>query len=302
MLEERDVEKTIYEVPLVLSEQGLDELVLVHFRMARPPSRDQAWLDMVKRVTEPKGQVRIGVVGKYSELQDAYKSIFEAIDHGGIAHQHEVIVEKIAAEDIETGIGLDRLNNIDGLLVPGGFGDRGFEGKIKAVQVAREKQIPFFGICLGLQTAVIEFARNVCGLEGANSTEMDPNTPHPVVNLMEEQKSVKNLGGTMRLGAWDCHLSDSTFAQKAYGKKDIAERHRHRYEVNNDYRDRLAEKGLVFSGINQKADLVEIVEIKEHPWFLATQFHPEFKSQPTVPHPLFKDFIGAVIEAKLVST
>ncbi len=296
VIEESDVRRTIYEVPLMLSEQGMDELILVHFRLARPSAHLERWRKMVSRIHHPSGSVRIGVVGKYSELQDAYKSIYEAIAHGGIAHDVRTEIVKIAAEDVEKGRAEDVFGKIDGVLVPGGFGHRGIEGKIQAVRYARENNIPFLGICLGLQCAVIEFARNVCGLKDANSTEMDPQTPHPVVSLMEEQKRIRNLGGTMRLGAWPCDLRSDTIAINAYGTEHIRERHRHRYEVNNEYRSLLEQKGMVMAGVNPDADLVEIIELPTHPWFLATQFHPEFKSRPLEPHPLFRDFIGAALK------
>ena len=296
VIAEPDVTHSIYEVPVMLSEQGLDEIIMVRFQLARPHGKFEAWRDMVDRVLHPRGRVRIGVVGKYSELQDAYKSIFEAIEHGGIGHGFAVDIVKIAAEDIEEGKATDELTSLAGILVPGGFGDRGIEGKICAVRVAREQAIPFLGICLGLQCAVIEYARNVCGLEGANSTETDPDTAHPVVCLMEEQETVIDLGGTMRLGAWPCEIKAGTRAAAAYGRTSISERHRHRYEINNAYRSRLAEKGLDCVGLSPDGHLVEIVEMKDHPFFIATQFHPEFKSQPLLPHPLFQGFVGAAIE------
>jgi CTP synthase len=298
VIEERDVQHTIYELPLVLSEQGLDEIIMVHFRLARPPARLQSWRKIVETIVHPKHKVRIAVVGKYSELQDAYKSIFEAIHHGGYAHEAQVEIVKIAAEDIEDGKHLNDLKKVAGILVPGGFGTRGIEGKICAAKCAREKRIPFLGICLGLQCAVIEFARNVCGLKGANTTEIDKATPHPVVCLMEEQEKIKDMGGTMRLGAWPCVLKKGSRAAKAYGSLKISERHRHRYEVNNGYRAALASSGMALSGLSPDGKLVEMVELEDHPWFVATQAHPEFKSQPLVPHPLFKAFVGAALARK----
>lgn len=293
VIEEQDVKHSIYEVPLVLSEQGLDEIVMVHFRLAKPPPKMTPWRRMVDTIKNPRGTVKIGVVGKYSELQDAYKSLYEAIDHGGIAHQVAVEIVKIAAEDIEAGRADETLGSVAGILVPGGFGTRGVEGKIQAIRYAREKGVPFFGICYGLQCAVIEFARHACGLEGAHTTEINKDTPHPVVCLMEEQEKVIDLGATMRLGAWPCRLKEGTRAYAAYREKAISERHRHRYEVNNKYREQLEKAGLVFSGLSPDSHLVEMVELTDHPWFVATQFHPELKSQPLVPHPLFRDFIGA---------
>ena len=242
--------------------------------------------------------MRIGVVGKYSELQDAYKSIYEALCHGGYAISHEVDIVKMSAEDIEKNPSI--LDTVDGVLIPGGFGSRGMEGKIRAAQYAREHRIPFHGNCLGLQWAVIEFARNVCGLAGAQTTEFDEErgekTTHPVVCLMEEQMEVKEKGGTMRLGACPCVLEEGTKAFAAYGTKTISERHRHRYEVNNNYCGQLEENGLVLSGINPDIGVVEMIELPDHPWFVATQAHPELKSQPVNPHPLFKDFVAAAVK------
>lgn len=298
VLEEQDVTHSIYEVPLVLSEQGLDEIITAHLRITRPPAKMEPWKKLVETVTHPKGTVKIGVVGKYSELQDAYKSLYEAIQHGGIAQQHAVQIEKIAAEDIESGAAKQALESVHGILVPGGFGVRGIEGKIKAIQFARERSVPFFGICLGLQCAVIEFARQVAGLSGAQSTEMDAAAAHPVVCLMEEQEEVVDLGATMRLGAWPCRVAPDTLAYRAYGTEQISERHRHRYEVNNKYRPLLEEKGLVLSGLSPDGHLVEMIELTSHPWFLAVQFHPELKSQPLQPHPLFRDFVGAAVSLK----
>jgi CTP synthase len=295
VIDERDVEHSIYEVPLVLSEQGLDELVMVHFRLARPFVELDAWRRMVDTVIRPKGTVRIGVVGKYAELQDAYKSIFEAIEHGGIAHGFATEIVKIPAEDIEAGKA-SRLEELSGILVPGGFGTRGIEGKIAGIRAAREQGIPFLGICLGLQCAVIEFARHACGLPKANTTEIDKSAVDPVVCLMEEQEEVHDLGGTMRLGAWPATLAKGSRAAEAYGTTQISERHRHRFEVNNKYRETLEEHGMRLSGLSPDGKLVEMVELRDHPWFVATQFHPEFKSQPMLPHPLFKAFVGAAIE------
>ncbi|HIE10753.1 MAG TPA: CTP synthase, partial [Kiritimatiellae bacterium] len=296
VFQEQDVRCTIYEVPLRLSEQGMDELILVHFRLARPPARLDDWRRLVRILSRPKGKVRIAVVGKYSELQDAYKSIYEAIVHGGLAHEVGVEILKVAAEDVEAGRARADLEQAGGILVPGGFGQRGIQGKIEAVRIAREKRIPFLGICLGLQCAVIEFARNVLGLQGAHSTEMEPGTPEPVISLMEEQKKVKRMGGTMRLGAWRRRLKPGSRAAQAYRTEEVRERHRHRYELNNTYRVQMERAGMVMSGVNPELDLVEIIELQDHPWFVATQFHPEFKSRPREPHPLFRDFVGAALE------
>jgi len=295
---EKDVETSIYEIPLVLSEAGLDEIILNRFRIAKPSKPLAAWEKLIDTIKNPKGTVRIGVVGKYSELQDAYKSIYEALFHGGYAAGYKIDAVKVAAEDIEKDPSI--LDTVDGVLIPGGFGSRGMEGKIRAAQYARENNIPFLGICLGLQCAVIEFARNVCGLEGAHTTEFDEErgvkTEHPVVCLMEEQTDVVEKGGTMRLGACPCDVKEDTKAYAAYGEKKISERHRHRYEVNNNYGEQFEEKGLVLSGINPDIGVVEMVELKDHPWYVATQAHPELKSQPVNPHPLFKDFVAAAVK------
>ncbi len=294
---EKDVETSIYEIPLVLAEQGVDEQILNHFRIARPAKPLKDWEKLIDTIKNPKGTIKIGVVGKYSELQDAYKSIYEALYHGGYAAGYKVDIVKLAAEDIEKDPSI--LKTVGGVLIPGGFGSRGMEGKIRAAQYARENNIPFLGICLGLQCAVIEFARNVCGLAGAHTTEFDEErgekTEHPVVCLMEEQQDVTEKGGTMRLGACPCDLKKGTTAFKAYGEKSISERHRHRYEVNNNYCEQLEEKGLVLSGRNPDIGVVEMIELPDHPWFVATQAHPELKSQPVLPHPLFRDFVAASI-------
>ncbi len=295
---EKDVETSIYEIPLVLAEQGVDEQILNHFRIARPTRPLKEWQKLISIIKNPEGTVRIGVVGKYSELQDAYKSIYEALFHGGYASGYEVEIVKIAAEEIEENP--DVLNTVSGILIPGGFGSRGMEGKIRAAQYARENRIPFLGICLGLQCAVIEFARNVCGLSGAHTTEFDEErgekTEHPVVCLLEEQREVTEKGGTMRLGACPCILEKKTRAYEAYGDKNISERHRHRYEVNENYRAVLQDSGLVISGTNPDINVVEMIELPDHPWFVATQAHPELKSQPVNPHPLFRNFVAAAIQ------
>ena len=295
VIEELDVNHSIYEVPLILSDQGIDELLLVHYRIARPQADLTPWRKVINAIRNPEGEVTIGVVGKYQELQDAYKSIFEALDHGCIAHNMKLNLKKIASEEIEQG-DTRLLDEVDGILIPGGFGNRGIEGKVASVRYARENGIPFFGICLGMQCAVVEYARNKCGLENANSTEINSKTSHPVVCLMEEQKEVKDLGATMRLGAWDCHLSANSTVREAYGKDNISERHRHRYEFNNAYRETVQENGLVLAGTTPGGELVEIVEVPDHPWFVGVQFHPEFKSQPFNPHPLFAGFVGAAKE------
>jgi len=295
VIEERDKEYTIYEVPLSLVSNGLDELLVKRLGLKANPLEISDWRELVDRVLHPKKEVRIAVVGKYMKHRDAYKSVYESLDHAGIANRSRVIVTRVEAEDL-TQQGADSLlAGVDGILVPGGFGMRGIEGKIEAIRYARTKRIPFFGICLGMQCAVIEFARNVLGLEDANSTEFDKGTQHPVISLMEDQSVVRERGGTMRLGAWPCHLAAGSLAHKAYGCERITERHRHRYEFNNRYSGEFIDRGLKLSGLSPDSSLVEIVELGDHPWFLAVQFHPEFKSKPTQSHPLFRDFITAAL-------
>ena len=272
----------------------MDELVMDLFGYSIPLPKKNIWVEIVRRILNPRHEVTIGVVGKYIELQDAYKSVYESITHAGIANTCKVNVKRIDAEDLEKKGGMALLKGLDGILVPGGFGDRGTEGKIAAARYAREKGIPYFGLCLGLQIAVIEISRNVLKLRGANSTEFEPKCLEPVINMMEEQKAITDKGATMRLGSYDCALTPGTLAAKAYGSTLIRERHRHRYEVNNAYVDRL-KAALVISGINPKRNLVEIIELKGHPWFVAVQFHPEFQSKPNHAHPLFASFIAAAI-------
>ena len=288
----------LYEVPLVLEKEGLAELVCEKLKIdcKEPDLKD--WKDLVKKAKSLENKVTIGLVGKYVELHDAYLSVAEALRHGGIGNNSEVEIKWIHSEDINEENVERMLKDMDGIIVPGGFGHRGVEGKIHAIQYARENKVPFLGLCLGLQLAVVEFARNVAGLKGAHSIELDPETPYPVINLMEEQKKIINMGGTMRLGSYPCELSEGSKAREAYGEKDINERHRHRYEVNDEYIDILTEKGLVFSGMSPDRVLVEMIEIKDHPWFVATQAHPEFKSRPNKPHPLFKSFVKAALLAK----
>jgi CTP synthase len=298
VIECRDVAHSIYELPLALQKEGMDQLVLDLFGLKRPAPRRNIWKEIVRRLLTPKYQVTIGVVGKYIELQDAYKSVYESITHAGIANNCKVEVRRIDAEELEKPGGLAALKRLDGILVPGGFGDRGTEGKIAAARYARERKIPYYGLCLGLQIAVIEFARNVLKLREANSTEFDPKSPHPVINLMAEQKKVADKGATMRLGSYECALTPGTLAARAYGSASIRERHRHRFEVNNDYVNRLRRGGMVVSGINPRRNLVEIIELKNHPWFLAVQFHPEFQSKPGRAHPLFAAFVAAAIKRK----
>jgi CTP synthase len=254
------------------------------------------WEELVRRIRNPDQEVTIAVVGKYIEHRDAYKSIYEALDHAGFAHSTRVIVKRIEAEELEATDAASVLAGVDGLLVPGGFGMRGVEGKIQAAHYAREHNLPYFGICLGMQIAVIEFARNVLGHPEANSTEFDGNTPDPVICLLEDQKTVREKGGTMRLGAQPCDLAEDSLAARTYGQSSVSERHRHRYEFNPKYRQEMADAGLVVSGQSPDGKLAEIVEIPDHPWFLAVQFHPEFKSKPNLPHPLFHSFIEAALQ------
>jgi CTP synthase len=295
VVECRDVAHSIYELPLALQKEGMDELVLGLFGMKLRPPKTNIWRQIVRRMSNPRHEVAIGVVGKYIELQDAYKSVYEAITHGGIANNCKVDIRRIDAEDLQKKGGLSALRRLDGILVPGGFGDRGTEGKIAAIRYARERGIPYYGLCLGLQLAVVEIARDVLGLAGANSTEFDPRASEPVINLMEEQKKITDKGATMRLGSYECALTPGTLAARAYGASSVRERHRHRFEVNNAYVAPLRKAGLVVSGVNPRRNLVEIVELKGHPWFLAVQFHPEFQSKPSKAHPLFAAFIAAAL-------
>lgn len=284
----------IYAVPLALNKERLDEQVVEKLNIWTKQPDLTPWQDVVETLRHPShGEVRIAIVGKYVNLTESYKSLAEALTHGGIANDCRVYLKYVDAEKIEENGVEGWLDDVDGVLVPGGFGERGTEGKVLAIEYARSKQIPFFGICLGMQMAAIEFARNVCGLKKANSTEFKNDCKEPVIHLMEEQKTVNKKGGTMRLGACPCTVTKGTKAFDAYNEADISERHRHRYEFNNTYREMMTSKGLVLSGINQQKDLVEIIELPDHPWFLACQFHPEFKSKPLVPHPLFRAFIGA---------
>jgi CTP synthase len=295
VIEARDVDHSIYEFPLMLQAEGLDEKVCRLLRLDLPPADMEGWKKMVHSVLHPSRRTTIAVVGKYVELQDAYKSIYESLRHAGAANDCGVDLKIVDAEEIEAEGAEKHLSGVSGILVPGGFGDRGTEGKIMAARYAREKRIPYFGICLGMQIATIEFARNVCGLGEANSTEFDPKTPHPVIALLDEQQDVKDKGGSMRLGSWPALIKTGTRAHTAYGHTEIAERHRHRYEFNSDYRARMEEKGLVIAGTSPNGSLVEIIELKDHPWYVAVQFHPEFLSKPETPHPLFRDFIKAAL-------
>jgi CTP synthase len=290
---------SIYELPLEFHRQGLDERVAEILNIWTRAPRLEKWERIVETVKHPsKGEVNIGIVGKYVDLKEAYKSLNEALLHGGIANECKVSLTFVDSQELEREGAEKMLKGVDAILVPGGFGVRGTEGKIQAVQYAREHKVPFFGICLGLQMAVIEYARHVLGLESANSVEFDEKTPDPVVSLMESQVNVTDKGGTMRLGSYDCALQPGTLAHRLYGAEAIKERHRHRYEVNNAYREKLAKGGLVFSGLNTALNLVEMVELADHPHFIGCQFHPEFQSKPFAPHPLFSGFIRAAIKAR----
>ncbi len=295
---------TIYDVPVLMQEEGLDTVTLQKLDLTDEVMPDlKLWNQFLKQHKNPKNEVVIGLIGKYVELQDSYKSILESFIHAGAANEVKVKVRSIHSEHIDANNIAISLNGLDGILVAPGFGERGIEGKIKAVQFARENKIPFLGICLGMQMAVIEYARNVLGLKDANSTEMNPNTAEPVINLMEEQKSVINKGGTMRLGAWNCQLTSGSLASKTYDKvSTISERHRHRYEFNSAYKEQLASAGLLATGVNEKTKLVEIVELPSHPWFIGVQYHPEYKSTVANPHPLFVGFVQAALRHKKEQT
>ncbi|MEZ4362550.1 MAG: CTP synthase [Kofleriaceae bacterium] len=287
---------TVYRLPLVLSEQGLDDKLAQLLNIWSRASQLAAWEHIVARVTQPKRKVSIGFVGKYVQLAESYKSLNEALLHGGIANDCRVDITHLDSEQIEQSSAAAELAKFDGVLVAPGFGVRGTEGKISAVRYAREQRLPFFGICFGMQLATVEFARNVCGLEQANSIEIDPNTPHPVVDLMQDQRDVSDKGATMRLGAYPCTLRPGTKVAEAYGASEISERHRHRWEINNNYRDTLEKHGMVLSGLSPDGKLVETIELPQHPYFVGCQFHPEFKSRPGAPHPLFARFIRAALE------
>ncbi|HYX80571.1 MAG TPA: CTP synthase [Actinomycetota bacterium] len=288
---------SIYRVPLVLHREGLDRELASHLRIDAEPDLSE-WEGLVGRIEAATDPVTVAVVGKYVNLRDAYLSVIEALNHGGFHHGADVRIRWISSDELDGGDVRAVLEGVDGIVVPGGFGWRGVEGKLDAIRFAREEGVPFLGLCLGLQCAVIEFARDVCGLGGANSSEFDPATPHPVIDLLPEQKNVTDLGGSMRLGAQPCYLVPGTRAAASYGEPVVEERHRHRYEVNPAYHDVLRQHGLVFSGMNKDERLVEIIEIPDHPFFVAGQFHPELRSRPTNPHPLFRDFVGAARERR----
>ena len=297
VIEEMDVKHSIYELPIMLAEEGVDKLVVERLGIKAPESDMSAWKSIVRRLVSPSGGcVKIAVVGKYIDLQDAYKSIYESLAHAGVGNDCSVKILRIDSEDVERDGAEKYLSDADGILIPGGFGDRGIEGKILAAKYARENKIPYFGICLGMQIAVIEYARDVLELDGANSTEFNESTLYPVINLMDDQKDIVDKGATMRLGSYECALVEGSRAGKAYGQKSVRERHRHRFEFNNAYRKRLEGAGLVVAGINPKRNLVEIVEVKDHPWMVGVQFHPEFQSKPSKPHPLFCAFVGEALK------
>jgi CTP synthase len=289
---------SIYEVPVVFSREQVDTLALKYLHLEAKERDLTQWEDIVHRVYNPKDEVNIGIVGKYVEYEDSYKSLKEALVHGALAHNLKLQLNWIEAEGLETddAVLAAQLQDYDGLLVPGGFGKRGIEGMLRAIRYAREKQVPYFGICLGMQTACVEFARNVCGLADANSSEFDPATPHRVIYKLRELRGVEELGGTMRLGAWTCKIEPNTLAHKVYGKLEISERHRHRYEFNREYEGTLTAAGLRISGSTPDGTYVEMIELPDHPYFIGCQFHPEFKSKPLEPHPLFKSFVGAAYE------
>src|SRR5258706_2143906 len=293
VIEEQDVEHSIYEVPLMLQRERVDDLVCNLLRLDAPAANMAHWQEIIRKLIAPQHRVRIGVVGKYIELQDAYKSVYEAIIHGGVANDCGVDIQKLDSESIE-GDGVEKhLNGLGGILVQRGFGERCIEGKIQEARYAGETNVPYLGLCLGMQIATIEFARNVLNLPKAHSTEFDLNTPDPVIALLDAQKKVTKKGGTMRLGAQPCQLVMGTHANHLYGAFVVNERHRHRYEFNNAYRARFEEHGFIFSGTSPDGKLVEMIELKDHPFFIASQFHPEFQSKPNKPHPLFKGFIAA---------
>jgi len=295
VFDEPDVPKSIYEVPLFLYKQGLDQKVCSLLDLPCNPINLEPWEKMLNKLYNPKGKVSIGVVGKYIQHKDAYKCVFEALEHAAIANNVEIEVKPFDAEHCTHE---DMLQGCDGYLVPGGFGERGWMGKILTAKKAREQKIPYLGLCLGMQVLCVEFARHVLGLAEANSTEFYPETPHPIISLLTEQRGISDLGGTMRLGAYNCAIKPGTKAAAAYQKSVVSERHRHRFEFNNVYKERMEEKGIVFSGYLENGNLCEITEVKDHPWMVGVQFHPEFKSKPTEAHPLFRDFIAAAIAHK----
>ena len=295
VIEERDVAHTIYEVPLTLHAEGLDQLVCDLLGLKTPQPDLAGWKNFVKRIISPTKQIRIAVIGKYFDVRDAYKSIYESLTHAAASEDCGIDLELIDAESLQDGVN-GQLKDVSGVLIPGGFGLRGVEGKIKAARFAREHKIPYLGLCLGMQVATIEFARNACGIKDANSTEFDKSTKEPVISLLEEQRGVKNMGASMRLGTWPTKIAKGTLAEKIYGSTEVMERHRHRYEFNMKYRDQMNEKGFVISGTSPDETLAELIELRDHPYFVGCQYHPEFQSKPNNPHPLFKGFIQACLE------
>ena len=298
VIEEKDKDFSIYEVPLSLVDNGLDELIVKRLGLNAKSLEISAWSELLHGLRNPRHEVSIAVVGKYAEHKDAYKSIYESLDHAGIHHRAQIRIGRIQSSEIEREGAERLLAGYHGILVPGGFGERGIEGKVQAVRYAREKGVPYFGICLGMQCAVIEFGRNAMGLEGAHSTEFEKDSPHPVICLLDEQRNVTAMGGTMRLGSMPCKLDRHSASGRAYATEDIQERHRQRYEFNNVYRQQVEAGGMRFAGTSPDGKLVEIVELADHPWFVAVQFHPEFKSKPLKAHPLFAGFVGAAIERR----
>ena len=295
VIEERDKDFSIYEVPISLVEHGLDQLIIKKLSLPKSNLDLDNWHDLLHRLRNPETEISIAVVGKYAEHKDAYKSIYESIDHAGIKNHAQIRIGRIQSEDIEREGPERLLSGYHGILVPGGFGERGIQGKVEAIRWARERNIPFLGICLGMQCAAIEFARNVAGLKDANSTEVDKDTPHPVICLLDEQSNITDKGGTMRLGAQTACLTEGTKSRKCYDMETVSERHRHRYEFNNLFRQQLEANGLSIAGTSENGKLVEIIEVEDHPWFVAVQFHPEFKSKPTAAHPLFAGFVEAAV-------
>jgi CTP synthase len=295
VVEVRDVDHTIYEVPLTLQNEKLDDTVCQLLKLDTPPAEMGDWQKFVQRIIAPKKHIKVAVVGKYIDLQDAYKSIYESLTHAGAANDCGVELVRIDSEQLDEDNAQEKFRSVAGVLVPGGFGDRGVEGKIVACRYAREHRLPYLGLCLGMQIATIEFARDVCGFKGANSTEFEDNPPHPVICLLEEQKEVRKKGATMRLGSWPAKFVPGTLAARMYGAPEATERHRHRYEFNLKYKEAMEEKGFIVSGTSPDGKLVEVIELRDHPWFIACQYHPEFLSKPNSPHPLFRGFIAACL-------
>jgi CTP synthase len=289
---------TLYAIPLILQEQNFDQIVCDHLKLNTKPADMTEWTALLNKVRNLSNKTTIALVGKYVELQDAYISVVEALKHAGFAFDADIDIKWINAEEVNEENVQELLSDADGILVPGGFGDRGVEGKILATQFAREQKVPFLGICLGMQLATVEYARNVLGLKGAHSAELDPNTPYPIIDLLPEQKDIEDLGGTLRLGLQPCKIEEGTKVYAAYEDEVIYERHRHRYEFNNEYRQAMEDKGFIFSGTSPDGRLIETIELEDHPWFVASQFHPEFTSRPNRPQPLFRDFVEASLKMK----